>query len=94
MSPHGAPKRFRVALSFPGEHRSRVKAMAELLAVELGREKILDDQWYRHEFSRANLGVYLPNLYHDESELLVFFHCKAYEEKLGSAQHHLDLVGR
>ena len=57
MSPHGAPKRFRVALSFPGEHRSRVKAMAELLAVELGRKKILYDQWYRHEFSRANLGV-------------------------------------
>ena len=94
MSPHGAPKRFRVARSFPGEHRSRVKAMAELLAVELGREKILYDQWYRHEFSRANLGVYLPNLYHDESELLVFFHSKTYEEKLGSAQHHLDLVCR
>jgi hypothetical protein len=40
------PRRFRVALSFPGEHRSRVEIVARALAANLGREKVLYDRWY------------------------------------------------
>ena len=75
------PKRFRVALSFPGEHRSRVEKIAEALAARLGREKILYDKWHAAEFARPGLGVYLPDLYHHESDLLVFFFCREYVKK-------------
>jgi len=74
-------KRFRVALSFPGEHRARVEKIAESLAAVLGRDKILYDKWYGPEFARPNLDVYLSNLYHDESDLIVVFLCKEYNEK-------------
>jgi len=55
--------RFDVALSFPGEHRRRVKKIAELLAVRLGRDKVLYDKFFEAEFARPNLNVYLPKLY-------------------------------
>lgn len=72
--------RFEVALSFPGEYRSRVKKIAELLAAKLGREKVLYDKFFEAEFARPNLGVYLPKLY-QQSRLLVFFHCAEYTRR-------------
>jgi hypothetical protein len=75
-------KRFRVALSFPGEHRARVEKIAELLVSKLGREKILYDKWYEAEFARPGLGFYLPKLYHDESDLIAIFLCKEYNAKV------------
>ncbi|HEV3040882.1 MAG TPA: TIR domain-containing protein [Candidatus Angelobacter sp.] len=74
-------RRFRVALSFPGEHRKRVEAVALALAPKLGRDKILYDKWYGAEFARANLDLYLSKLYHDDSDLVVFFLCKEYNAK-------------
>ncbi len=44
--------RFDVALSFPGEHRTRVEAIASALAATLGQEKVLYDKWYAAEFAR------------------------------------------
>lgn len=70
------PYRFEVALSFPGKHRELVQSVAEELAGTLGRDKVLYDQWYEAEFARPNLGVYLTDLYHTESRLLVFFLCQ------------------
>lgn len=74
-------KRFRVALSFPGEHRDRVEKIAEALAATLGRNAILYDRWWAAEFNRLNLLVYLSALYHDESDLIAVFLCKEYNEK-------------
>jgi len=74
-------RRFRVALSFPGEHRARVKAIAELLGKQLGERHVLYDQWHQAEFARPNLDIYLPRLYHDASDLIVFFFCAAYSQK-------------
>src|SRR3984885_8899256 len=78
-----APNRFsfQIALSFPGEHRSRVEKIANILAGSFGRERILYDAWHRSEFARPNLDVYLPKLYHEQSLLLVFFLCGAYVQK-------------
>jgi tetratricopeptide (TPR) repeat protein len=81
MTPPAKPKRFRVALSFPGEHRARVEKIAEALAARLGRDKVLYDKWYAAEFARADLDLYLTALYHDESDLIVFFLCKEYNAK-------------
>lgn len=74
-------KRFRIALSFPGEHRDFVRQVAERLAAACGRHRILYDEWYEAEFARVNLDTYLQNLYHKESELIVVFLCVDYEKK-------------
>jgi len=73
--------RFQVALSFPGEYRTRVEEIARSLADELGQANVLYDQWYRAEFARPNLDVHLPGLYHEQSLLVVFFLCSQYVEK-------------
>jgi hypothetical protein len=51
-------KRFSVALSFPGEHRDFVGAVAEHLAEKLGRSRALYDSRYESEFARINLDDY------------------------------------
>src|ERR1035437_7865791 len=81
MSPPASTKRFRVALSFPGEHRDRVERIAEALADKLGREKVLYDKWHASEFNRPNLDVYLSKLYHDEADVIAVFLCEAYNAK-------------
>src|ERR1039458_9843258 len=81
MSPPASTKRFRVALSFPGEHSARVERIAEALAAKLGREKVLYDKWYAAEFAQPNLSVYLPDLYRRESDLIVIFLCNEYEKE-------------
>jgi len=73
--------RFRVALSYPGEYLARVANIAEALAAPLGREKILYDKWCAAEFAQPNLVIYLADLYRNESDLLVFFLCKEFEQK-------------
>jgi TIR domain len=74
-------KRFRVALSFPGEHRSFVQKVATCLCSELPRESILYDQYYEAEFARPNLDTYLLDLYRNQSDLVVIFLCAEYERK-------------
>lgn len=73
--------RFVVALSFPGEHRSFVARVANQLAAQFGKERILYDRFHEAEFARPNLDNHLQNLYHDESELVVVFLGRDYERK-------------
>jgi hypothetical protein len=80
-NPAGPIRRFAIALSFPGEARDRVAAIARYLAEHLGRDRVLYDQFHEAEFARPNLDVYLQDLYHDEAELNVVFLCKEYETK-------------
>jgi hypothetical protein len=72
---------YRVALSFPSEHRTFVKKIAELLASELTRNKVFYDQWYEAELAVLNLDDVLQNIYLQQSDLVVVFLCKEYEEK-------------
>ncbi len=74
-------RRFRIALSFPGESRSFVEQVAEHLATAAGKERILYDKFYEAEFARVDLDTYLQRLYHDESELIAVFLCTDYERK-------------
>lgn len=75
-----AEKRFKVALSFPGQKRTFIQQVADLLAHEFGRPQILYDKYHAAEFARPNLGMSLPKLYREESELVVYFVCKDYVE--------------
>ncbi len=74
-------RRFRVALSFPGEHRSCVEQVAEHLSAAVGRDGVLYDKFYEAEFARMDLDVYLPRLYREQSELIVLFLCPEYRTK-------------
>src|ERR1022692_4606687 len=81
MTQSDKAKRFRVALSFPGEHRPRVEKIAEALAGRLKRDEILYDRWYAAEFNRPRLDIYLSDLYHNNSDLIAVFLCKEYNDK-------------
>ncbi len=74
-------KRFRIALSFPGERRSFVEQVAVHLETVIGRAQLLYDKYHESEFARVDLDTYLQKLYHDESELIAIFLCAHYERK-------------
>ena len=74
-------RRFRVALSFPGEQRSYIEKVAALLECVHGRDKILYDRFHEAEFARPDLDVYLPNLYRTSSDLICIFLCSDYSRK-------------
>jgi hypothetical protein len=73
--------RFDVALSFPGERRTYVEEVANVLTRELGKKRVLYDRNFEAELARLDLDAYLQRLYHDESELIAVFLCKDYEKK-------------
>jgi hypothetical protein len=79
--PTQTERRFRVALSFPGERRGFVEDVALHLAHQMSRERVLYDEFHEAEFAQPDLDVYLPNLYRTESELIVIFLCEDYAKK-------------
>lgn len=75
------PRRFRIALSFPDEHRVFVEQVAEHLAAAVGQDRILYYKLYEAEFARPNLDIHLQRLYHDQSDLIAVFLSADYERK-------------
>lgn len=75
------PRRFRVALSFPGQHRSLIAPIARALADVHGEAQVLYDHFHAAEFARPNLAVYLPELYRRQSDLIVVLLCPEYAQK-------------
>ena len=69
--------RFAIALSFPGEHRSFVKRVAEELRKELDGKVFFDD-WFQSELKGKGLDLKLTRIYREESFLLVPFFSKSY----------------
>jgi ABC-2 type transport system ATP-binding protein len=74
-------RRFRVALSFSGEKRDFVAQLAGCLANRFTEEEILYDKYHEAEFSRRDLAFYLPDLYRNQSDLIVVVLCRDYEQK-------------
>lgn len=74
-------KRFRIAFSFAGEQRDYVQQVADLLAARFGEPAILYDKYHEAEFARRDLGIYLPELYHKQSDLVVVVVCPDYDKK-------------
>lgn len=66
-------RRFRVALSFPGERRPFVAAVADNLKLTLGNDAVFYDSDYVAELARPNLDLLLQRIYHDNSDLIVVF---------------------
>jgi len=74
-------KRFKVALSFPGERRQFVQEVAVALIMEFGKDKVFYDKNFEAELARPDLDTYLQEIYHDNSELIVVFLCAQYDKK-------------
>ena len=74
-------KRFRVAFSFAGEKRDFVCKVADILAKRFGEKTILYDKFHEAEFAQWKLGLDLPDLYRDRSDLIVVVVCPDYSEK-------------
>ena len=73
--------RFAVALSFPGEHRSYVKRVAQELARELGPAACFYDRNYEAQLAQPGLDLLLQEIYGERSGLVVVFICREYDEK-------------
>lgn len=73
--------KFRVAVSFPGEHRSYVAAVVDSLRVPLGSDGIFYDFDYQAQLARPNLDTLLQGIYRNQTDLIVVFLAAAYAEK-------------
>jgi tetratricopeptide (TPR) repeat protein len=74
-------KRFKIAFSFAGEKRDYVAKVAHILADKFGEKRILYDKYHETEFAVFDLGIKLPRLYSQESELIVPVLCPEYDNK-------------
>ncbi|MET3973180.1 TIR domain-containing protein [Bradyrhizobium sp. S3.9.1] len=72
-------KRFHIAFSFAGEKRAFVEKVADSLAKDFGKNRILYDKYHEAEFARERLGPYLAKLYVEQSDLVVLVFCAEYD---------------
>jgi radical SAM enzyme (TIGR01210 family) len=74
-------RRFRVAFSFAGEEREYVAKVAVKLAGYFGGQHILYDKFHEAELAGHDAGLRLPQLYIEQSDLIVPVFCPAYDPK-------------
>jgi tetratricopeptide (TPR) repeat protein len=86
-------KRFRIALSFAGEKRDYVSKVAAILAKQFGEDKILYDKFHEAEFAVYDLGIRLPKLYGEQSDLIVPVLCPAYDAKRWTGWEWVHIYG-
>jgi tetratricopeptide (TPR) repeat protein len=86
-------KRFRIAFSFAGEKRDFVAQVATILAGRFGEAAILYDKYHEAEFARYDLGIYLPKLYGEQSDLIVPVLCPNYDVKRWTGWEWLHIYG-
>jgi tetratricopeptide (TPR) repeat protein len=87
------PKRFRIAFSFAGEKREFVAKVARILADRFGEDKILYDKFHEAEFARYDLGIRLPKLYGEQSDLIVPVICPNYDAKRWTGWEWVHIYG-
>ena len=72
---------FEVALSFPGEVRDYVGAVANELENILSSHSYFYDKNYTAQLARPSLDILLQDIYRNRSKLIVVFICEKYQEK-------------
>ena len=72
---------FKVALSFPGERRHFVSAVADKLRPALGPDSLFYDFDYQAQLARPNLDTLLQDIYRNRSHLIVVFLSGEYAKK-------------
>jgi hypothetical protein len=73
--------RFKVALSFPGEKRAYVSAVAKELNRRLPKGSVFYDRDFAAQLARPNLDTLLQKIYLSNSDLVVVFLSSEYETK-------------
>ena len=73
--------RFKVALSFPGEQREYIAAVADELKSRLGAGSVFYDKDFTAQLARPNLDTLLQKIYLNNSDLVVVFLSENYEQK-------------
>ena len=86
-------KRFRIAFSFAGEKRDFVAKVARILASRFGEAAILYDKFHEAEFARYDQGIFLPELYAEQSELIVVVLCPNYNKKRWTGWEWVHIYG-
>ena len=86
-------RRFRIAFSFAGEIRDFVEKTADLLAERFGQEAILYDKYHEAEFAVFDLGIKLPKLYGEQSDLIVPVVCPNYDVKRWTGWEWVHIYG-
>jgi hypothetical protein len=76
-----ATHEFDVGLSFPGEVRPYVKAVADELEIVCGADRYFYDNNYKSQLARPDLDLLLQDIYRNRSRLVVVFLSEAYENK-------------
>jgi hypothetical protein len=71
--------RFAFALSFPGEHRPVVLAIAQELAKKVGENRVFYDEWYEAELLGNDGDLVLTGMYKN-AEIVVPFFSKYYDK--------------
>ena len=75
-----SPRRFNIALSFPGQHRRFVKNVATRLREVLGDDCIFYDEWYEPELLGLDGDLKLRRYYRELSQMVVPFFSEHYEK--------------
>jgi hypothetical protein len=73
-------RRFKVALTFPGTHRHRVKEIWEQLIDGMSVDEVFYDFAYKADLAGPNLDLKLQMIYKKQSELLVAFLAPEYKD--------------
>lgn len=74
-------KKYRVALSFSGNHRPFVNKVADRLAAIYTKPAIFYDKYHEAELARPDLDIYIQDIYRERCDLFVVFISKSYAEK-------------
>lgn len=74
-------RRFKAALSFPGEKRDFVSEVVRELKRRLPRGSVFYDRDFTDELAVPNLDTLLQKIYLENSDLVVVFLCAEYEQK-------------
>jgi hypothetical protein len=73
--------KFKVALSFPGEHRDYISTVATQLKKRLPLGSVFYDKDFTSQLARPNLDTLLQRIYLNNSDLVVVFLSAEYETK-------------
>lgn len=76
----GSSRRFKIALSFAGEQRGYVEAVADALHAA-GIRPLFYDGWYEPELMGQDLVAYLEGVYGERSDCVAAFISKEYVHK-------------
>lgn len=71
MPSRGLPEKFLVALSFAGEQRNLVRAIAEALEGSLGASTVFFDEWFEHYLAGVDADLKLQEIYETRCVLAV-----------------------